>query len=153
MFFCPWFFALLGVGWIYFCFPQNYNKSRIHSFRGVRLVDITLDDNLIFQGEIARYCLSSHGFGRWYLGWRCFCFLLLCEQLKMAVIISLRALRTYDLKLHFRTSHKRELYKQLSLGFTVYFCLLTDYNFCKLVVFRNLAGQVVSLEQMIPSGM
>lgn len=71
----------------------------------------------------------------------------------MAVIISLRALRTYDLKLHFRTSHKRELYKQLSLGFTVYFCLLTDYNFCKLVVFRNLAGQVVSLEQMIPLGM
>lgn len=32
----------------------NYNKSRIHSFRGVRFVDITLDDNLIFQGEIAR---------------------------------------------------------------------------------------------------
>ena len=49
---------------MYFCFPQNYNKSRIHSFRGVRLVDITLDDNLIFQGEIARYCLSSHGYGR-----------------------------------------------------------------------------------------
>ncbi|XP_078346621.1 katanin-interacting protein-like isoform X3 [Oculina patagonica] len=32
----------------------NYNKSRIHSFRGVRYVDISLDDNLVFQGEIAR---------------------------------------------------------------------------------------------------
>ncbi|XP_015753722.1 PREDICTED: uncharacterized protein KIAA0556-like [Acropora digitifera] len=32
----------------------NYNKSRIHSFRGVRFVDITLDDDFIFQGEIAR---------------------------------------------------------------------------------------------------
>ncbi|KAM7448574.1 hypothetical protein ABFA07_003481 [Porites harrisoni] len=32
----------------------NYNKSRIHSFRGVRCVDITLDESLIFHGEIAR---------------------------------------------------------------------------------------------------
>ncbi|XP_068618076.1 protein KATNIP homolog [Battus philenor] len=32
----------------------NYNKSRIHSTRGVRLVQIKLDDQVIFQGEIAR---------------------------------------------------------------------------------------------------
>ncbi|XP_028395506.1 LOW QUALITY PROTEIN: protein KIAA0556-like [Dendronephthya gigantea] len=32
----------------------NYNKSRIHSFRGVKDVEIFLDDNLIFRGEMAR---------------------------------------------------------------------------------------------------
>ncbi|XP_049938439.1 katanin-interacting protein-like isoform X1 [Schistocerca serialis cubense] len=32
----------------------NYNKSRIHSFRGARDVEITLDNRLIFCGEIAR---------------------------------------------------------------------------------------------------
>ncbi|XP_045523373.1 katanin-interacting protein-like [Pieris brassicae] len=32
----------------------NYNKSRIYSARGVRLVQIKLDDQVIFQGEIAR---------------------------------------------------------------------------------------------------
>ncbi|CAG9788853.1 unnamed protein product [Diatraea saccharalis] len=32
----------------------NYNKSRIYSTRGVRLVQIKLDDKIIFQGEIAR---------------------------------------------------------------------------------------------------
>ncbi|XP_013148372.1 PREDICTED: uncharacterized protein KIAA0556-like [Papilio polytes] len=32
----------------------NYNKSRIYSTRGVRLVQIKLDDQVIFQGEIAR---------------------------------------------------------------------------------------------------
>ncbi|XP_045537257.1 protein KATNIP homolog [Papilio machaon] len=32
----------------------NYNKSRIYSTRGVRLVQIKLDDKVIFQGEIAR---------------------------------------------------------------------------------------------------
>ena len=36
---------------------QNYNKSRIHSFRGVRCFDMTLNGSLIFQGEIARYCV------------------------------------------------------------------------------------------------
>ena len=36
---------------------QNYNKSRIHSFRGVQCIDMTLDGSLIFQGEIARYCV------------------------------------------------------------------------------------------------
>ncbi|KAJ9593006.1 hypothetical protein L9F63_015325, partial [Diploptera punctata] len=34
----------------------NYNKSRIHSYRGVRDVDITLDGVTIFRGEIARAC-------------------------------------------------------------------------------------------------
>ncbi|XP_030026021.2 katanin-interacting protein isoform X1 [Manduca sexta] len=32
----------------------NYNKSRIHSNRGVRLVQIKLDDKVIFHGEIAK---------------------------------------------------------------------------------------------------
>lgn len=34
----------------------NYNKSRIHSFRGARLVEIALDsfDKPIFRGEIKR---------------------------------------------------------------------------------------------------
>ncbi|XP_046856721.1 katanin-interacting protein-like isoform X3 [Xenia sp. Carnegie-2017] len=32
----------------------NYNKSRIHSFRGARDIEIFLDDNLIFRGEVAR---------------------------------------------------------------------------------------------------
>ena len=35
---------------------QNYNKSRIHSYRGVRDVDITLDGVTIFRGEIACAC-------------------------------------------------------------------------------------------------
>jgi hypothetical protein len=35
---------------------QNYNKSRIHSYRGARDVDITLDGVTIFRGEIARAC-------------------------------------------------------------------------------------------------
>src|SRR6218665_233408 len=32
----------------------NYNKSRIHSFRGVKNVQMRLDDNPIFSGEIAK---------------------------------------------------------------------------------------------------
>uniref|UniRef100_F6VXB4 Katanin-interacting protein n=1 Tax=Xenopus tropicalis TaxID=8364 RepID=F6VXB4_XENTR len=32
----------------------NYNKSRIHSFRGVKQVEILLDNELIFKGEIAK---------------------------------------------------------------------------------------------------
>ncbi|KAI5638468.1 hypothetical protein NE865_08934 [Phthorimaea operculella] len=32
----------------------NYNKSRIYSARGVRLVQIRLDDQVVFHGEIAR---------------------------------------------------------------------------------------------------
>lgn len=32
----------------------NYNKSRIHSFRGVRDIEILLDGQCIFQGEIAK---------------------------------------------------------------------------------------------------
>ncbi|XP_038222642.1 katanin-interacting protein-like [Zerene cesonia] len=32
----------------------NYNKSRIYSTRGVRLVQVKLDDQVIFHGEIAR---------------------------------------------------------------------------------------------------
>ena len=35
-------------------FPQNYNKSRIHSYRGARQVEMYLDTQLIFRGEIAR---------------------------------------------------------------------------------------------------
>lgn len=32
----------------------NYNKSRVHTFRGVRLLKITLDDLPIFKGEILK---------------------------------------------------------------------------------------------------
>jgi protein JBTS26 len=32
----------------------NYNKSRIHSHRGARLVTATLDDQTIFRGEVKR---------------------------------------------------------------------------------------------------
>lgn len=32
----------------------NYNKSRIHSFRGVREIVLTLDGDLIFTGEISK---------------------------------------------------------------------------------------------------
>ncbi len=32
----------------------NYNKSRIHSFRGAKDVQITLDKKLIFRGEIQK---------------------------------------------------------------------------------------------------
>ena len=33
---------------------QNYNKSRIHSSRGARDIEITLNGALIFVGEIAQ---------------------------------------------------------------------------------------------------
>lgn len=39
----------------------NYNKSRIHTSRGVRHVSITFDKNLIFKGEIARSCGGTSG--------------------------------------------------------------------------------------------
>lgn len=32
----------------------NYNKSRIHSYRGARKIAIDLDDKLIFRGEIKK---------------------------------------------------------------------------------------------------
>ncbi|XP_063790297.1 katanin-interacting protein isoform X2 [Pseudophryne corroboree] len=32
----------------------NYNKSRIHSFRGIKDIEIVLDDTAIFKGEIAK---------------------------------------------------------------------------------------------------
>ena len=35
---------------------QNYNKSRIHSYRGARNIEVILDGQLIFKGEIARAC-------------------------------------------------------------------------------------------------
>ncbi|XP_063681155.1 katanin-interacting protein-like isoform X3 [Bolinopsis microptera] len=34
----------------------NYNKSRIHSYRGVRDITVTLDKVTVFQGEVARAC-------------------------------------------------------------------------------------------------
>jgi protein JBTS26 len=46
---------------------QNYNKSRIHSSRGAKDIEITLDGVTIFVGEIARACGgmigSSEAFG------------------------------------------------------------------------------------------
>ena len=41
---------------VFYLLWQNYNKSRIHSFRGVRDIEITLDGNVIFKGEIQRAC-------------------------------------------------------------------------------------------------
>ncbi|KAM5151842.1 katanin-interacting protein [Mantella aurantiaca] len=43
----------------------NYNKSRIHSFRGVKDIEIVLDHTLIFKGEIAKASgtLSGEQFG------------------------------------------------------------------------------------------
>lgn len=32
----------------------NYNKSRIYSYRGIKTVQVSLDDQIIFKGEIAR---------------------------------------------------------------------------------------------------
>ena len=32
----------------------NYNKSRIHSYRGARYMEMLLDDTPIFKGEIKR---------------------------------------------------------------------------------------------------
>jgi hypothetical protein len=46
---------ICSKGYFIFSF-QNYNKSRIHSYRGARDVDITLDEVTIFRGEIARAC-------------------------------------------------------------------------------------------------
>ncbi|CAD5110948.1 DgyrCDS304 [Dimorphilus gyrociliatus] len=39
----------------------NYNKSRIHTSRGIRHVSISFDKNLIFKGEIARACGGTSG--------------------------------------------------------------------------------------------
>ncbi|XP_005100895.1 katanin-interacting protein isoform X2 [Aplysia californica] len=39
----------------------NYNKSRIHSFRGAKDIIITLDGTEIFKGEIARACGGIEG--------------------------------------------------------------------------------------------
>jgi hypothetical protein len=32
----------------------NYNKNRIHSYRGVRYIQVTLDEEVIFRGEVQR---------------------------------------------------------------------------------------------------
>ena len=40
---------------------QNYNKSRIHSYRGAKDVVMTLDSAVIFKGEIARACGGVEG--------------------------------------------------------------------------------------------
>lgn len=32
----------------------NYNKNRIHAYRGARYVQITLDDVVVFRGEVQR---------------------------------------------------------------------------------------------------
>ncbi|XP_067672341.1 katanin-interacting protein-like isoform X2 [Haliotis asinina] len=39
----------------------NYNKSRIHSYRGAKDVTMTLDKQLVFKGEIARACGGVEG--------------------------------------------------------------------------------------------
>lgn len=32
----------------------NYNKNRIHSYRGARYIELSLDDRVVFKGEIKR---------------------------------------------------------------------------------------------------
>ena len=44
----------------------NYNKSRTYSFRGARLVEITLDGSHIFKGEIAK--AQGDVTGIWFAG-------------------------------------------------------------------------------------
>ena len=39
---------------------QNYNKSRPHSYRGARHVEVFLDKRLIFRGEIRRASGRAH---------------------------------------------------------------------------------------------
>ncbi|XP_046378417.2 katanin-interacting protein-like isoform X2 [Haliotis rufescens] len=39
----------------------NYNKSRIHSYRGAKDVTMTLDKQVVFKGEIARACGGVEG--------------------------------------------------------------------------------------------
>ncbi|KAH1015955.1 hypothetical protein HUJ04_007255 [Dendroctonus ponderosae] len=39
----------------------NYNKSRIHSYRGAKDIVMLLDDELIFKGEIAKACGGIQG--------------------------------------------------------------------------------------------
>ncbi|XP_025076001.1 protein KIAA0556 homolog isoform X2 [Pomacea canaliculata] len=39
----------------------NYNKSRIHSYRGAKDIVMTLDKTVIFKGEIARACGGTEG--------------------------------------------------------------------------------------------
>uniref|UniRef100_A0A4W3IEB6 KATNIP domain-containing protein n=1 Tax=Callorhinchus milii TaxID=7868 RepID=A0A4W3IEB6_CALMI len=39
----------------------NYNKSRIHSFRGIKDVEISLDEQFIFKGEIAKASGTLNG--------------------------------------------------------------------------------------------
>ncbi|KAK7501363.1 hypothetical protein BaRGS_00007488, partial [Batillaria attramentaria] len=39
----------------------NYNKSRIHSYRGAKDIIMTLDGTVIFKGEIARACGGVEG--------------------------------------------------------------------------------------------
>lgn len=53
-----------GNHFVYFTFDDdisismiriwNYNTSRIHSYRGARYVEVSLDDTVIFKGEIRR---------------------------------------------------------------------------------------------------
>lgn len=50
----------LLIVWFILSF-QNYNKSRIHSYRGAKDVIIHLDSNVIFKGEIARACGGIEG--------------------------------------------------------------------------------------------
>jgi len=42
-------------------YSQNYNKSRIHSYRGAKDISITLDNTTIFKGEITRACGGIEG--------------------------------------------------------------------------------------------
>lgn len=47
---------VLCSDWLYLYY-QNYNKSRVHSCRGARHMIITLDNQVVFDGELARYAV------------------------------------------------------------------------------------------------
>jgi hypothetical protein len=41
---------------LFFFLFKNYNKNRIHSARGAKDVEISLDGHMIFKGEISQAC-------------------------------------------------------------------------------------------------
>lgn len=51
----------------------NYNKSRIHSFRGVKEVEMLLDGRCIFRGEIAKAAGTLSGGSPTYQPLKCLC--------------------------------------------------------------------------------
>ena len=49
-------FEIRAILFIYFLLLKNYNKNRIHSARGAKDVEISLNGRTIFKGEITQAC-------------------------------------------------------------------------------------------------